>query len=103
ILRDGHEALRKKSLDVKLPLNEDDKHLLDEMLDFVKNSQDEEISEKYELRPGVGISAPQLGVNKNMIAIYFEHEEEIYSYQLVNTKNISMSVEGGYSGGGVGC
>lgn len=103
IVRDGHEALRKKSLDVKLPLNEDDKHLLNEMLTFIKNSQDEEISEKYDLRAGVGLSAPQLGINKNLIAVHFEHEDEIYSYQLVNPKIISHSVEGAYLAGGEGC
>jgi peptide deformylase len=33
-------------------------HLAD-MIEFVKNSQNPELAEKYKLRPGVGLAAPQ--------------------------------------------
>lgn len=37
---------------------------LKEMIEFVINSQDPEMAEKYSLRPGIGLAAPQIGVSK---------------------------------------
>lgn len=103
IVRDGHPALREKSADVSMPPSEETVRLLDDMLDFIKNSQDEEIAEKYELRAGVGLAAPQLGVNQKLLAIHLPHNDEVYSYQLINPKIISHSVEKAYLPGGEGC
>ena len=103
IVRDGHEALRNQSIDVELPPADEDIQLLNDMLDFLKNSQDEEISEKYQLRSGVGLAAPQLGINKKLIAIHFSYDNQLYSYQLINPKIISHSVEQAYLAGGEGC
>lgn len=103
IVRDGHKALREKSKDVAIPPTDEDKQLLRDMLEFIKNSQDEEIAEKYELRPGVGLAAPQLGINKKLIAIHLTYDDKLYSYQLINPKVISHSVEQAYLGGGEGC
>jgi|SRR5690625_14213 len=103
IVRDGHPALRKKSEEVSFPLTEEEISLLNKMTTFLKNSQDEEIAEKYELRSGVGLAAPQLGINKRLVALYFEYEDKLYDYQLVNPKIISHSVEQAYLAGGEGC
>lgn len=64
IVREGHESLRIKADQVELPASEEDKTLLTKMLQFIKNSQDEEMIEKYNLRSGVGLAAPQLGISK---------------------------------------
>ena len=103
IVRDGHPALRKKSNDVDVPLSSENKQLLDDMKTFIVNSQNEEIAEKYQLRAGVGLAAPQLGINKRLIAIHFEYDDTLYSYQLINPKIISHSVEMAYLNGGEGC
>lgn len=103
IVRDGHEALRKKSVEVSVPPSEEDKELLRKMREFLINSQDEEMAEKYELRAGVGLAAPQLGINKRLIAVYFEHNDQLYDLQLVNPKIVSHSVEQAYLAGGEGC
>ena len=34
------------------------------MIEFVINSQDPEMAEKYSLRPGIGLAAPQIGISK---------------------------------------
>src|SRR5690625_3992205 len=102
IVRDGHPALRKKSEEVSIPLSDDDINLLNKMTTFLKNSQNENLAEKYELRSGVGLAAPQLGINKRLIAIYFKLDDELYNYQLVNPKIISHSVEQTYLAGGEG-
>lgn len=103
IVRDGHQALREKSTDVSLPPSEETIQLLEDMLEFIKNSQDEAIAEEYELRAGVGLAAPQLGINQKLLAIHLPYNDEIYSYQLINPKVISHSVEKAYLAGGEGC
>ena len=70
IIDDHNEIIREVSKEVTLPLNEEDKQLILKMHEFLVNSQDPEISEKYDLRPGVGIAAIQLGIPKRMCAIH---------------------------------
>ncbi|WP_077325907.1 peptide deformylase [Virgibacillus siamensis] len=104
IVREGHPSLREKASEIAVPPGDEDKQLLQEMLDFLKNSQDEETAEKYDLRPGVGLAAPQLGINKRMIAVHFEDPKgKQYSYGLINPKIISHSVEQAYLAAGEGC
>lgn len=103
IVRDGHPALRKKSKEVSLPPSEEDKEILNKMLEFIKNSQDEEIAEKYNLRTGVGLAAPQIGINKQLFVMHFTYDDRLYSYQLINPKIISHSVEKAYLSSGEGC
>src|SRR5690625_222582 len=103
IVRDGHPALRKKAEEVKLPPSDKEIETLNKMMTFIKNSQDEETAEKYNLRSGVGLAAPQLGINKQLIVIHFTHDDTLYSYQLINPKVISHSVEQAYLSGGEGC
>ncbi len=103
IVRDGHPALRKKSEAVRFPLTDEEKNILQKMSEYLKNSQDEEIAQKYNLRGGVGLAAPQLGINKQMIALYFEYDGTLYDYQLVNPKIISHSVQQAYLVSGEGC
>ncbi|SFD83657.1 peptide deformylase [Lentibacillus persicus] len=104
IVREGHPSLREKAKEVPVPPSEDDTKLLNEMLDFIKNSQDDEIAQKYNLRPGVGLAATQLGINKRMCAVHFEDlKGKLYSYGLINPKVVSHSVEQAYLSAGEGC
>ncbi|PAV29859.1 peptide deformylase [Virgibacillus profundi] len=104
IVREGHPSLVKVAQGVEVPLNEEDKDLLKAMITFLKNSQDEKTAEKYKLRAGVGLAAPQLGIDKRLVAIHFEDlNGKLYSYGLVNPKIISHSVERTYLSSGEGC
>ncbi|SDQ64493.1 peptide deformylase [Virgibacillus subterraneus] len=104
IVREGHPSLREKADEVPVPPSDEDKQLLNDMLTFLKNSQDETIARDYDLRPGVGLAAPQLAVNKRMVAIHFEDSKgKLYSYGLINPKIISHSVEEAYLSSGEGC
>ncbi|MCJ0931354.1 peptide deformylase [Virgibacillus halodenitrificans] len=104
IVREGHKSLRTVAESVETPLNQENKVLLNDMLTFLKNSQDEEIATKYDLRAGVGLAAPQLGINKRLIAVHFEDPDgKHYSYALANPKIISHSVEKSYLSSGEGC
>jgi|SRR5699024_7794261 len=104
IVREGHPSLRAKAKDVDLPPSKEDIDLLNDMLTFLKNSQDDEIAEKYKLRSGVGIAAPQLGIEKRLIVIhYLDEDDQEHTYQLINPKIISHSVQQSYLQGGEGC
>lgn len=104
IVREGHPALRKKAEEVQLPLTEEDKKLATEMLEYLINSQDPELSEKYGLRPGIGLAANQVNSLKRMFALHVEDENgELYSFVAINPKIVSHSVEKTYLPTGEGC
>ena len=105
IIKDNDELIRRKSADVSLPLSEEDKTLLMEMLQYVDESTIEEIAREKNLRPAVGISAIQVGVPKKMTAVIIKDEEgnKICEYALVNPKIISNSVEKACLSSGEGC
>lgn len=104
IIRDGHPTLRLVAKEVQLPPTEEEKKILKSMLEFLINSQDPEKAEKYSLRPGIGLAAPQINISKRMIAIHVtDDKEKLYSYALFNPKIISHSVERAYLASGEGC
>ncbi|MCQ2800809.1 MAG: peptide deformylase [Bacilli bacterium] len=103
IVKDNNPIMRKKSLPVSLPLSVEDKNTLDEMLNYLKLSQDEEYSKKHNLRPGVGIAAIQIGLLKRMFVVYYETDNGIVQYQLVNPKIIEYSVRKCALKDGEGC
>lgn len=104
VIREGHPTLRLVAKEVAIPPSEAEKKILSEMMEFVINSQDPELSEKYDLRPGIGIAAPQINVSKCMIAVHVTDEHDnLFSYALFNPKIISHSVEKSYLTSGEGC
>lgn len=109
IIDDKNPLLRETSQPVALPLSEDDRQTLMEMFEYLKLSQDENTSETYGLRPGVGLAAVQIGVLKRMCAILiYDYDEngEITgetAYALVNPKIVSYSEKKAYLKDGEGC
>ena len=103
IVKDNNPIMRKKSLPVELPLSSKDKELLDSMIEYLKLSQDDEYAEKHHITPGVGMAAIQVGVLKRMFVIYYERENEVIQYQLVNPKIIESSVKKCALQNGEGC
>ena len=64
----------------------------------------EKLSKKYDLRPGMGLAAPQLGINKNFFVVCYEVKDGVFDdYILINPKVISYSEEMIYAGEGEGC
>ena len=105
IIREGHPTLAQRSPDVTLPLDEDTKQTLRDMMEFLENSQDPVKNEELELRAGVGLAAPQINVKKRMIAVFTTDEtgETLYKMLLVNPKIVSHSEAKIYMPGGEGC
>lgn len=104
IIREGHPTLRTKAEEVTFPMSEEDKTLAEKMLQFLKNSQDPEIAEKYNLRGGIGIAANQVNCLKRMFALHLEDDNgKQISFIAVNPKIVSHSVEQTYITSGEGC
>lgn len=104
IIREGHKTLETVAKEVKIPLSNADKKLLKDLLQYVKNSQNEDMVEKYGLRPAVGIAAPQVNVSKRMFACHVQDfDGTLYSYALVNPVLTHKSKEIIYLPGGEGC
>lgn len=105
IIKDTSLSLRNKSKPVALPLSERDEKLLLKMLAFLKQSQDPLFREKHKsVREGVGLAAPQVGVNKRMLVIHFiDNDENEVTHALVNPQIIENSVQKTYLVGGEGC
>lgn len=104
IIREGHPTLRQRSEEVTFPLSAEDRKLGEDLLEYVVNSQNEEFIEKYDLRPGVGIAAPQVNKPKRIFALHFDESTgENLSLIAVNPKIVSHSVERAYLTAGEGC
>lgn len=104
ILDEKDKRLRKKSVDATFPLTKEDRKLIKQSIDELTYSQIEEYATKYNLRPGMGLAFPQLGLNKRIIVIVHEVEEGIFDeYVFVNPKIISYSEEIIAAEAGEGC
>ena len=104
ILDEKDPHLRKISVDAKLPLSDEYKSIINKIITELKYSQIEELEKKYDLRPGMGLAFPQLGINERIIVIVHEYEEgKFNNYVVVNPKIISTSNEMIAAEAGEGC
>ncbi len=109
IIDDGDPRIRQISKEVSLPLSKEDEDLIIKMHEFIVNSQDDEISERYDIRPAVGIAAIQLGIPKRMCAIHvptYDEDGELLKsddFALINPKIVSYTEKKSYLKGGEGC
>lgn len=103
ILDEKDKRLRLVSTEVTFPLSKEDKKNIELMEEYLVNSQIEERAEKYDLRPGMGMAAIQIGIPKRYIVIVQEVEEGFDSYIVINPKIVSNSTEIIYVEDGEGC
>ena len=106
IVKDSNPELRTKCEEIK-EITPEIISLVNQMHDYLVASQDPEISEKYNIREGVGLAAPQIGRNIRACVVYFkettEDGERIIDHRLINPKIILESVKECYLAGGEGC
>lgn len=94
ILKDSNKILRKKSKEVEFPISNEDKDLIKDIINHLTFSQIPELSEKYNLRPGMGLAFVQLGMLKRIIVIVHEYEvAKFKEYVVINPKVVSESKE----------
>lgn len=107
IIREGHPTLRLKAEAVSFPIDETTKKIAQDMLEFLHNSQNEEIAQKYGLRAGVGIAAPQINISKQIIALLvpgeYEDDPFVLNTIMINPKIIKHSTQLTCLTNGEGC
>ena len=109
IITDENPLIRTISKEVEMPLSDEDRATVMAMYEHLVASQDEELAEKYGIRPGVGMAAIQIGIPKRMCAIYIpEYDEDgnevkCDHYALINPRIVSHTVKPAYLKNGEGC
>lgn len=104
ILDEKNKILRSISKEVTFPLNQDDLKTIDLMVEYLTNSQIDNLAKKYDLRPGMGLTPVQLGIPKRYITIVHEIDDEAFdTYIIINPKIVSTSSEKIYVEDGEGC
>ena len=104
IVKDDTDLIRTKSKEITLPLSKEDEELCEYLIEHIRISQDDERNVEYNLRPGVGIAAPQVGEFKQIFAMLIKEEgKKDIEHVFINPKIISESVVEAYLAGGEGC
>ena len=104
ILDEKDKRLRQISKEVTFPLDKKDLELIEQSKKHLLYSQIEEYEKKYDLRPGMGVAFPQLGLNKRIIIIVYEYDEgKFEDYVVINPEIISNSKEMIAADAGEGC
>ena len=105
ILDEKDKRLHKISKEVTFPLDEEDKKTINLIIEYLTNSQIEKLAKKYDLRPGMGMAAIQLGIDKRYFVLVHEQEkkETFKNYIIINPKIVSTSEEMIYVEEGEGC
>lgn len=104
IVDEKNKILRQIAEEATTPLTKEEKDLIDQIIINLRYSQIDEYSEKYDLRPGMGLAFPQLGISKRIIVIVYEYEEgKFENYVVVNPKITSNSQEMIAAEAGEGC
>jgi peptide deformylase len=93
IVFDPHPILRKRALPVSVPLNQQDRDILESLLTYIELSQDKKFAEKYKIREGVGLAAPQIGISKRLLAVSYGDKPNRIRYALANPVVIKNSVK----------
>lgn len=110
LVKDTSASIRQTSIDIDLPLSQENELVMQKLIDFVRFSQDKILNKDEIVRPAVGLAASQIGANINMfymkIEIYNNEETEIilsFEHALINPKITAYSKEMCYINEGEGC
>ena len=104
ILDEKEPILRNIASEATFPLAKEDKKLIQQTIDHLTYSQIEEYEKKYDLRPGMGMAFPQLGISKRIIIIVHEFDEgQFDNYVVINPVIVSNSSEMIAAEAGEGC
>lgn len=102
---DPNPILRKRLAKVEFPLSQEIKDSVVAMRQYVVDSYDEELVEKYDLTPSVGIAANQIGLDARICVVYIADEEGdvILDLTMINPVILSSSAELSFVESGEGC
>ena len=86
------KTLRQKSKEVTFPMDEKDIALINNMILYLRLSQDEEYASKNKIRAGMGMAAVQLGIPKRLV--YLKNTNlQIGQEMMVLLKNTKLLIQ----------
>ena len=96
ILDEKCKILHQVSKEVTFPMSDDDKKMINSMIEHLTLSQIPEKSEELNLRPGMGMAAIQLSIPKRYFVVVHEQEkkETFKNYVIINPKIVSEFTSG---------
>ncbi len=104
ILKEGNPILREVSKEVNFPLSKANEDVINEMITYLYDSNDEEVAILKNLEPSVGIAAPQIGKNIRMFCVFQEEGiNDINFIEVINPKILNYSDELAFLPSGEGC
>ena len=104
IIDEKDKKLREVSKEVEFPLSSELKKTINDMITYLKMSQNEKYAEKYKLRAGMGLAIIQIGIPKRIFVIANENEDGTFEeHIIINPTILSESEEMIYVGEGEGC
>lgn len=103
IVYDDNPIMKQEIKELTFPLNNEDVEAINKMISYVDASYQKK-ERKYDIRPGIGIAAIQIGYPKKITYIHLDDENGVeQKYLLANAKIIKKSVNNAYLSGGEGC
>ena len=107
IVKEGTESLYEKCEKVRLPLSDDEIECIKGLYEYMIISEVDDLTKKYNIRPGVGIAAPQVGVNKRMFVMnatdFLDEKKKKYMYAFINPQIVAHTEDMTYLPNGEGC
>lgn len=104
ILDEKNKILRKVSEKVTFPIEEKHKVLIQDMLTYLRLSQDDDYAEEHDIRAGMGLAFPQLGILKRIFVISYKNDDGTFEeHVVINPEIVSNSEEQIYVEEGEGC
>ena len=85
IIDEKDKRLRLVSEKVIFPLEKKDINAINEMIEYLHDSQIEHIAEERNLRPGMGMAAIQLGIKKDILLLYMKLQKK-----MMRNKNLKL-------------
>jgi peptide deformylase len=102
LLKDSNPLLRKKAVELVLPITTDDKVLIDRMVTYIDACYEKKDKE-YKIRSGIALAGPQVGLLKKVIYLHFNVGDKEHQYLIANPQIVAESMLFAYVSSGEGC
>jgi peptide deformylase len=102
LLKDTNPSLRQVAMELTFPITDHDQNLIDRMVSYIDACYQKQ-DQKYNIRSGIALAAPQVGLLKKVIYIHFDINKKEEKYLIANPKIIAESMMYAYITDGEGC
>ena len=100
---DDEAVIRTVCRPVEDPKDPEKIQLLKDMVQYLKDSQDDRWARRHKVRAGVGLAAPQIGIPERFFAVYVVIDGKEVKYGLINPVVVRQSAKMAALKSGEGC